>query len=738
MKHFFHLSVVIWFFLGLAPVVSATPDDHVDDHVDGRSADIFDLSLVELASIKVTGAAIRSLHLSLIPDTNNPHQLTVHSYASSVDVVDSKTIEARGLKNVVEVVESMVGILSGESPSEPYSFSTRGFTRNAVTVLYDGISLGLSTLNMRPLNTFNLERVEVVKGASTVMAPTTSGGTVNIINKKPVLSRVPINDVLVRSGEFNSHSMDLAINAPINESSAYRVDINHSQSDGWVDRSDSQSLNTKMALLVKPSKAMDVNVSFNYLEDELPAYWGTPLVPQGSAQSPNSSVVDTDQDLVIDNNTRFNNYNVADNAITSSSLWSRLDLHWHLSADTVINANAYSYQADRLWKNAESYAFDVIDQQINRDRFFVKHERYVRGFKLGVTNNFNYSNHHHSLALSFESNLNDFKRDLGYSSDVDNVNLINPVAGNFGLVEMKVDKQTHIVDAWSVQLRSTFFERLSFELGIRTEQVLFDRLRLDLNNSIVPGSVLDTSLTQNSGRISGLLTLTPFHSVYAQYSQTHDPIEDDIKFIYDLANYDESDVNSWELGIKSVFNGNKTESSLAVYGIKKTSLFQSDSDIGTNEQNSQGLEFAVKHTLTDQVRLGGNLAYTDAQYGDFYDSEADLGSGAYVNNKVPVNVPEVMLSSWLSVNNIFHLPIEIGGGVNYVSKRFANSVNTLSLKPYTLMNVFAAYQQDNYRISLNIRNAMDEIYAPWSDVYYPNQVALGSPRSIDINFRARF
>ncbi len=53
------------------------------------------------------------------------------------------------------------------------------------------------------------------------------------------------------------------------------------------------------------------------------------------------------------------------------------------------------------------------------------------------------------------------------------------------------------------------------------------------------------------------------------------------------------------------------------------------------------------------------------------------------------------------------------------------------------MNVFAAYQQDNYRISLNIRNVMDEIYAPWSDVYYPNQVALGAPRLIDINFRAR-
>jgi outer membrane receptor protein involved in Fe transport len=85
---------------------------------------------------------------------------------------------------VVEVVESMVGVLSGESPSEPYSFSTRGFTRNSIGVLYDGVSMGVSTLNMRPQSSFNLDRIEVVKGASVLNANDGSaGGTVNIITK---------------------------------------------------------------------------------------------------------------------------------------------------------------------------------------------------------------------------------------------------------------------------------------------------------------------------------------------------------------------------------------------------------------------------------------------------------------------------------------------------------------------------------------------------------------------------
>ena len=367
------MRVIVAFHLAISSIQAQA--ESVDE--------LFDMSLIELSSIQVTGAAIRSLNLSLIPDTNNPHNLTIHEYSASVDVVDSKTIEARGLKNVVEVVESMVGILSGESPSEPYSFSTRGFSRNAVTVLYDGISLGLSTLNMRPLNTFNLERVEVIKGANSIMTPASSGGTVNIITKKPYLEGKDTIDILARYGEFNSGSFDFSMNSKVNDISAYRIDVNKNQSDGWVDNSNSQTTNMTASFLIKPINKMDVTFSLNYLDDELPAYWGTPLVTAAAAQNPNSSVVSTPDNLVVDESTRYNNYNVIDNEITSDSLWSRMDMLWHYSDDTVISAHTYNYRADRLWKNAETYNFDESDGLVHRDRLLIAHERYVRGLKLG-------------------------------------------------------------------------------------------------------------------------------------------------------------------------------------------------------------------------------------------------------------------------------------------------------------------------------------------------------------------
>ena len=64
---------------------------------------------------------------------------------------------------MVEGTNNLVGVLSGESPGEPYRFSMRGFDRDSVQLLYDGFSSGRAALNMRPLSASGLDRIEIVK-----------------------------------------------------------------------------------------------------------------------------------------------------------------------------------------------------------------------------------------------------------------------------------------------------------------------------------------------------------------------------------------------------------------------------------------------------------------------------------------------------------------------------------------------------------------------------------------------
>ena len=78
----------------------------------------------------------------------------------------------------------MAGVVAGEHPTAPSSFVIRGFTENQVSTLRDGIWLGPSTMIMRPQNTFNLDRVELLRGPSSVInGQGAVAGTINAVTK---------------------------------------------------------------------------------------------------------------------------------------------------------------------------------------------------------------------------------------------------------------------------------------------------------------------------------------------------------------------------------------------------------------------------------------------------------------------------------------------------------------------------------------------------------------------------
>jgi iron complex outermembrane receptor protein len=123
-------------------VNAAVPVDDAKDA--GRTEELLNLSLQELLEIRVMGAAVRDIGLDLLPKTQNPFQLAVSEMPASVEIIDHNTMRARDLKNIVEAADNLVGVISGDTPNAPYSFSMRGFSRDSVGILYDGISVGIS------------------------------------------------------------------------------------------------------------------------------------------------------------------------------------------------------------------------------------------------------------------------------------------------------------------------------------------------------------------------------------------------------------------------------------------------------------------------------------------------------------------------------------------------------------------------------------------------------------------
>jgi iron complex outermembrane receptor protein len=189
-----------------------------------------------------------------------------------------------------------------------------------------------------------------------------------------------------------------------------------------------------------------------------------------------------------------------------------------------------------------------------------------------------------------------------------------------------------------------------------------------------------------------------------------------------------------ELGVKHSLSED-TSYTLAVYSLKHAIPTQigPDTAIFQSEKLVSGLEFSVNSKLSPSLSVASDVAWLDASHDKYYQAE----TGEDASNLAPFNVPEVMINFRASYQ-FESQPIEVGGGMNYVSSRWADAMNTVKLKAFNTYKLFIAYHGNNYHVALHINNVTDEIYGPWSDIYYPNQILLAPPRTIDLSYRVNF
>ena len=138
-----------------------------------------------IEEIVVVAEIVDELELLQPSDAASRLGLSLLETPATVEVIDGSTMQARGYKQVTDAVQSLPGVVSGESPAAPSTFSMRGFTRSQITILRDGLWVGPANMVMRPQNTFNLDRIEVLRGPNSVLhGQGAVAGTVNVVPKQ--------------------------------------------------------------------------------------------------------------------------------------------------------------------------------------------------------------------------------------------------------------------------------------------------------------------------------------------------------------------------------------------------------------------------------------------------------------------------------------------------------------------------------------------------------------------------
>lgn len=110
--------------------------------------------------------------------------LTLREMPASVHVLTRAELVAAGSVDTQDALASLPGISFSAQPGAAGSVFYRGFGSSSLAQLYNGISVQYDAIAARPLDSWLVERIEVIGGPSSFLNGSGAvGGSINIISK---------------------------------------------------------------------------------------------------------------------------------------------------------------------------------------------------------------------------------------------------------------------------------------------------------------------------------------------------------------------------------------------------------------------------------------------------------------------------------------------------------------------------------------------------------------------------
>lgn len=195
------------------------------------------------------------------------------------------------------------------------------------------------------------------------------------------------------------------------------------------------------------------------------------------------------------------------------------------------------------------------------------------------------------------------------------------------------------------------------------------------------------------------------------------------------ADLDPERSRTFELGTKWDLLDDKLALTFSVFHTKKTNARATDPVTNTvqlvGNNRTQGIEIGYSGNVTDKWKVYGGYTYLDTEL-------TDDGAGANDGNKLKFIAPH-SFNIWTSYD--ITGKFTVGGGANYVGKRFVNDANTLHFPSYWRLDAMAGYKiTDRVGVQVNVQNLTNETYYDASHVGLFAYVAPGRSASVKLSF----
>lgn len=633
----------------------------------------------------------------------------------SVSVMDAQQLREQAHRSVADVMQYTPGVSIGQGEDHRDQLTIRGQNTTADFFL-DGLRDDVQYF--RPL--YNLERVEVLRGANALLfGRGGGGGVVNRVSKVPTAAEA-FTTLSANFDSFGAEGLSLDVNQPLGAQGAFRL---NALADGDMknhrDYKDGErlALNPTVSWLTKDGTLL--NASYEWLDDDRVVDRGVPSMdgaPLGSARD-----------------TFFADPSV--NRTTFGGHIARLRAERSFGANWRVNATLQYANYNKYYRNQYPVAFAEAGPTVTLDGYADSTDRQNTLFQLNAVGTFATGPVEHTMLAGVEQGLQESenaRRDaLFATSNDDQVSF----AFTDPLVVPAMTYTDPVRDrASEVQFTSAF---LQDELSLGEHLILVVGLRLDRFSievkDRVGGFALSAEDTELSPRLGVIVKPWESVSAYASYSESFLPRSGDqfLSLSLDAQALDPEVFENREVGLK----WQPTERlalAAAAFEIER------DNGVAVDPANPERSVLTGTKTRGWELQLDGSLTEwwsLNAGYSHLAGRELGRFANGLPANRDLAQLPEDMLSLWSRF--IVTPRLGFGVGVVHQAEQFASLSNAVTLPAFTRVDLAAFFEvSDKLSLQLNVENLFDEHYFPAA--HNDNNITTGEPRYGRLALQYRF
>ena len=616
---------------------------------------------------------------------------------------------------------------------------------------------------------YDVERIEVLRGPQgTLYGRNTIGGAVKYVTRK--LGPQPDLRVRATLGEYRQKEAVITASTPLSDTARIGATLAHFRRDGFGDNLftgkgnyDKDVSAARLSAEFTPTQDLFIRFAGDFTQDDSDPKNGHRLIPGRSGRFPVlDDVYDTQGNLLraLGREQEVRSYG------GSATIEYRLDDVWSLKSITAA-------RRDKSWAPIDFDALPVVDMEVPA---LYTNRQFSQEFQVTYT-----GPRLQGVAGIYYMDANAFNK-----FDTILAGAVPTSTYTMGNIDTK---------AWAVYVDGsyTLVDGLNLSLGGR---YTVDKREADVLRQIYfglagspdmgnPGAILfrtDTDLRNGlleredkkfTPRVALNWKMNPNHNVYASYSEGFkgggfDPrlnvVGTRIPIATARAGYAPETIETYELGIKSAFNGGRITTNAALFysdyqdvqipgsiavDTNGDGVDDSFAGVTTNAGKAEikGVELEAIANLTPNFMVAGMVSYIDAKYKDYFVAGVNVA-----NQRVFQNTPRN--SSNLRANYDIAVPImgrtgriSLIGSVAY--KGATNQFETVSLLDQASYRIWDASivwtrTDGKVRAGLHGKNLNDEHYKT-AGYLFPtlgNEGTLtafyGNPRTVSATLELRF